>query len=272
MSRFGSGDRWDRDRFERAGRGPTAVEREQYEERDYYERRPGGGTQLREREVEIDDYRRTYGSPDRTEKERIFFEEKERYGAPVPYRPRREPARYYDEREVTVDRRELAPYRPRQEEEEEREVDIKIKTGGARPRPQFIRRQSSLETFNRKPMPRYGDRMREEVVVPLPPRPRSPPRFREREYEETRAAEPDYYDDVDYPPRVEREVEITRTRKPQEVIYERTEEDIIEEAPASTFKRGMTRMPMRLVNERAVIDLGHPFEKQVRAELHKFKS
>ena len=256
---YGPGERWDRDRFEReAGRRAPVLERD-YDEHDYYSR-PG----LREeRDIHEEDiYRRPYApSPaskaGRGDRERVFFEEREEYGAPVPYRPRRESVRYYDDRE-TVRGGDMVPFRER---EDDREIDIKY-TRESKPsrRPQFIRRQSSLDTFDRKPFPRYGDRIREEVVIPRPPRRRSPPRYVERDYDEISVAGPEYGDE-EYRPYREREVETLRRRYPEpprreEIIEER--EEIVEEFP----KRGKTKMPRRLVNIQAIIHLGYPYEEE----------
>lgn len=112
-------------------------------------------------------------------------------------------------------------------------------------RPAFLRRQSSLDTFDRKPLTRfvereeYGpparyrerDEYREELYrddarpppftpIPLPRTKALPPprRYAERdfrEYEEIKVAEPDFYGDEDYrgfPERV-REREIIRRRR-----------------------------------------------------------
>ena len=162
------GERWDRERFDR---GPI-VERDIYEERDYYAPRP----------------QRT--SPRRYEqKERVIYEERDRYEA--PYRPRR-----YDYEETERDRFAGAMvHRPRREQED---IEIEIRRREYErdreprdfQRPAFVRRQSSLDTFDRKPMPRYGDvaRVREETVMIPAPRRRQSPRYREpprfEEYEE----------------------------------------------------------------------------------------
>jgi len=258
------GERWDRERFERASGRPAPVLERDYDEHDYYSR-PG----LREeRDVHEEDiYRRRYpGSPTnagaRSQRDRVFFEEREEYGAPVPYRPRRESIKYWDDRETVVNREgDMVPYRER---DDDREIDIKV-TRENRPsrRPQFVRRQSSLDTFDRRPMPRYGDRVREEIVIPRAPRRRSPPRFVERDYEEIKVAEPEFYGDEEYRPYVEREVETFRRRYPEpppreEEIIEEREEIIRSEFP----KRGKTRMPRRLVNIKAIINLGYPYEEE----------
>ncbi|KAL9116880.1 MAG: hypothetical protein Q9187_006589 [Circinaria calcarea] len=135
-------------------------------------------------------------------------------------------------------------------------------------RPTFIRRQSSLDTFDRKPLPRYGDRMREPpevIAIPVGGRRRSPPRFVDREYEEEiRIAEPDYYGDEEFRGYREREVSTVRTRKDRgEVEIREREEFVVEEEPEREApRRGKTRMPMRLINKRAIIELGYPYEEE----------
>lgn len=245
---YRGGERWDRDRFDAYSRGPPVVERERYEEIDYY------SSPRREPER---------GTPRRVE-ERYYYDEKDRHD--MPYRSRREPARYYDDEGSTYEGA-LVPVHSR-DEERGIEVDIRRREhdrySPAPLRPQFVRRQSSLDTFDRKPMPRYGDRVREEVIpIPAAPRRRSPPRYRspprfEREVEEVRVSEPEYYGDEEF--RGYREREISRVRHNRDYIVEEEKEEIIEpEFP----KRGKTKMPMRLVNKQAIITLGYPFEEEV---------
>lgn len=133
--------------------------------------------------------------------------------------------RYYDEEP----RYAREPSRPRQavkiEIDREREVIREQSPPRRGGRPVFLRRQSSLDTFDRKPFPRYEReeydppaRLRdvrppEFVREPLPPRRAlPPPRRYEREIE---IAEPDYYGDDNYRPYPERVVEreIIRTRR-----------------------------------------------------------
>ena len=244
-------ERWDRDRFETYSRGPPVMERERYEEVDHYSR-------PRAREA----------SPRRyEEKDRYIYEERDRYA--TPYRSRGGPGRYYDEEGSTL---EQAMVPVRRDDEREIEIDIRRREyeghrSPPRPsRPTFIRRQSSLDTFDRKPMPRYGDiaRIREEVVtIPSGPRRRSPPRYRSpphyEDYEDIRIQEPERFGDEDY--RGYREREISRVRRNHEPEYEIEErEEIVENLP----KRGKTKMPMRMINKQAIIQLGYPFEEEVR--------
>ena len=263
MSRHGGGyspprapERWDRERFEAHSRAPpTVVERDRYEEVDYYSR-------PQHREPSVDLGRR---SPPRfKERDRYYYEEKDRFEDRMPYRPRG-PGRYFDE-EVDVREQAMVPVRHR-DRERDIEIDIRSRERYEPPprrepefvRPQFIRRQSSLDTFDRKPMPRYGDRVREEVVsIPASSRQRSPPRYVEQEIEEIRVAEPEFYGDEEFRGYREREISRVRRNRPEEIIEEK--EEIIEKPGP---KRGKTKMPSRLANRRAIIELGYPFEEEV---------
>jgi hypothetical protein len=278
-------------------------ERERFEERDTRITREGGfDGRTRERSVdeiyerrgprgfEEDRYeRRThYDDEPRTERERpigrergnnttITFNKEREYYSPSP--PRRAPAR-----------------------------------------PAFLRRQSSLDTFDRKPLTRFVEReeygpparyreeydpparYREEIrpppltPIPLPRTRQLPPprRYEEKEYyDEIKVAEPDYYGDDeyrDYPERV-REREIIRHRRrsrsrdshrshshrshsrkghshrgsvrSSSVSSSSSSESVV--TVRSEFpKKGKTRMPARLVSKQAIIDLGYPFEEEVR--------
>merc|ERR1712093_295543 len=174
--------------------------------------------------------------------------------------------------------------------------DPPIRRGGNRPA--FLRRQSRLDTFDRKPLTRFVEReeygpparYREEIRAPLPPPltpiplPRSrglppPRRYAEREYEDIEIAEPDYYGDDSfrgYPERV-REREIIRRRRRSKdsrashsvrgsVRSSSTSSSSSEETTISVRsefpKKGKTRMPARLVHKRAIIELGYPFEEE----------
>ena len=162
----------------------------------------------------------------------------------------------------------------------------------AAPRPGLLRRQSSLDTFNRRPQPRYdrGEEFR-EIEIALP---RRPGRVREEEYEERR--ERDFEPQQDYRDvEILREREIVRTApkssKAKSVKSEArsvkssksdarsvttarsssaSSESFEEVSRASSpsperkvGKKGKTRMPKRLVRKQAIIDLGYPFEEEV---------
>ncbi|KFZ07305.1 hypothetical protein V501_06578, partial [Pseudogymnoascus sp. VKM F-4519 (FW-2642)] len=117
-------------------------------------------------------------------------------------------------------------------------------------RPSMLRRQSSLDTFDRKPtMPRY---MQREEAGPLAVR-------RDREVEEERA----------YPAERVREREVVRERR-------RSRSRSLSSTSSSEYslassvrtgksqfpKRGKTRMPARMVSKRAIIELGYPFVEE----------
>lgn len=186
--------------------------------------------------------------------------------------------------------RALAPYRRKSIAER----DLSPPT--RRPaRPGMLRRQSSLDTFDRRPPRRYEERDEwrppANVDIPLPIRRRSPSRrrrspprdrYREEDFEEIRYkdAEPDFREDY-------REVEIRREksrahksrRSDRSVHSERSQsrfkapssksssssfEEIREVSPVRLpGKKGKTRMPKRLVHKSAIIQLGYPFEEEV---------
>lgn len=275
----GGGERWDperftreRERFERS-RGPPVIERERFEEHDHFDSR-GRGSGSRGREISTDDFYFA-GRPDRGER----FEEKdvyirdERYGPPAR-RPPGGPQRYYDEEVDSVDiNRSSGPMVPF---DRRRRPSINAERVYGPPArrpagmPALIRRQSSLDTFDRKPTPRYGDRLREPpetIVFPVPGRRRrSPPRVFEREYdEEIRVAEPEYYGDENFRGYKEREVSTLRRRRAgSEVEFQEKESLEVEEEPEQPYPRkGKTKMPRRLVNKRAIIELGYAFEEEV---------
>lgn len=105
----------------------------------------------------------------------------------------------------------------------------------------------------------------ETIVIPTRSRRRSPPpRFVERDYEEDiRVAEPDFYGDEDFRGFKEREVSTVRRRRANSEVAEFKEEilEVKEEEPFP--RRGKTKMPRKLVNKMAIIELGYPFEEEV---------
>ena len=289
------GDRHDR-RFEGGRGGPQLVERDRYEEHDYYQprnnlprrressadafyNRRGGGErdfEFRERERE-----RGGGERDVTFKERdrpggqrdfVFKEREERFGPPAR-RPKPPPQRYYEDDE-DLDTFDEGSNRAGQL------ISIKERRGPANnsprgpPRPGLLRRQSSLDTFDRKPLPRYGGPRRQEpetIVMPSRPaaRNRSPPRYVDREYYE----EDDFFEGGQFKGTFrERERSVTRRRAPSrpepppsineyESSYQVEEEEFEKPYP----RKGKTRMPGRLVSKRAIIELGYPFDEEVRS-------
>ena len=255
MSRYPNEQRWDRDRFESySGPGGT-YERDRFEEeRDYYQSPP----------------RRAPAAPFAPRPPPVV-EERERYARPPP--------RFYEDEERDSYAQAMVPA-GRRERDREYEIDIRTRERYEQPerqperpsrsfqRPGLTRRPSSLDTYDRKPAPRHPERIREEVIpVPAPPRRRSPPRWRgppeftERDYyEDIRIAEPEIYGDEEFRGYREREISrVRRNRSPSTVVEERAE--VVErEFP----KRGKTKMPARLVERRAIIQLGYPFEEEVR--------
>src|ERR1700761_9327314 len=233
--------RWDRDRFERLRRNP--------DERDYYrvEEREGP----RRSDIVLDERIERRGPRGR-------FEERERYVEEDRYDPPRRNTAYFEQRpppEVTG--QALAPYR--------------------RPRPQFVRRQSSLDTFDRRPMARYGDeyRMPPDVPIPLPiRRARSPPRERYvEEYKDVRyrGSDEDYRD---FRVREERSGKHrAQSRMRSRSVLQRRGSSSSSSSSSSGFeeiekgseigRKGRTKMPKRLVHKSAVIEKGLPFEEEV---------
>ncbi|KAK5138151.1 hypothetical protein LTR08_004846 [Meristemomyces frigidus] len=222
MSRFGGpprgsgedlayGDipqRWDRDRFERFGsRGapappaPPAPPSQRYEEDYRFEERERPGR----RQVQVAD-RIDENGPGGHFQERDRYYEDDRYAAapaPSPGRPRR---RTDKELFGDVDPRDFAgmalqPYR--RQSRPDLDVDVEIDRRAAPPpRPGLLRRQSSLDTFDRRPAPRFERedyRVPAYTPVPLPIR-----RPRDEPFEEVRYQ--------DFPPEDYREVEIQRER------------------------------------------------------------
>lgn len=277
MSRYGSEyggggrrepERWDPERFnrERGGRqAPQVIERDIFEEHERFTPRGGGGGG---RERAHDDFDYLPQRPSRGERfeERDRFVTEERYGPPARRAPRQE--RYYEEEEIdsfesSPDRGgRMAPLGGRRGSIHER-----LPAKRAPPRPGIIRRQSSLDTFDRKPLPRYTREPPEIIAMPAPSRRRkSPPRY-ERDFEEIRVAEPEYYGDEEFRGYKEREIITDRRRRAppafeeKEEIFEERVEEREEEKPYP--RKGKTKMPSRLVNKRAIIELGYPFEEEV---------
>lgn len=260
-------ERWDREKFERMSRRggpPSEHDHFRFEEHDRFGR---GGR----RDIEIDDRFDRRGSQ---VSERERFREEERFGPPRRSRPD-----FLDEPTASeIANRALAPYRRKSI------VERDFEPPSRRPaRPQYIRRQSSLDTFDRKPFPRYGDLEREEwrpptnVPIPLPirERERERPSRRFEEFEEIR------YKDVE--PREEfREIEVRREKSTQRRSRSRKAKSTkssksvrsSSSSSSSSFqevspvrepgKKGKTRMPKRLVKKQAVIEMGYPFEEEVR--------
>jgi hypothetical protein len=189
--------RWDRDRFERySRRAPAPVEEREtfrFTEHD----RPG------HQDIRIEE-RIDRGPPPRRERD-VFAEDS--YGPAA--RPRRSDRELFGDRDPReLADLQLAPYRRKSI------VDREFEFRETRnvPRPGLQRRQSSLDTFDRRPLRRYEqDEYRIPAGVPIPlPRRRSPSRgppggWYEEEYEDVRRR--DYSPQDSY-----RDVEIMREK------------------------------------------------------------
>ncbi|KAF2264078.1 hypothetical protein CC78DRAFT_544446 [Lojkania enalia] len=265
-----SGERWDRDRFERErsriGRGRDEYDHFRFQEHD---RLPGGRLDI--------DLHEDYDRRGHRTMERERFHEDERFN-----RPRHRHEVFDDDIPSEVANRALAPYRRKSIVEKDIDISVRRPT-----RPQYIRRQSSLDTFDRRPLPRYGDYERDEwrpptnVPIPLPIRERrrspSRPRHREEDFEDYR------YSDREREPRREeyREVEIkreksrrrarSRSRAARSIAATSARssstssfEEVTEVSPVrnNVGRRGKTRMPKRLVKKQAIIELGYPYEEE----------
>jgi len=307
----GGGDRWDAERFEHEERSHRFSE-PRFEDRSPpdFGRAGGGGRggfgplPSRMRDHSDDGFDRR-GPPrfddrgpggggsrfeeDRYEKKKVYYDDEPRYQREEPFgRDRGGSTNITIEKEREIYRRSPSP--PRR---------------GPMGRPSLLRRQSSLDTFDRKPLSRfqreeYGPpaRYREEVrlppLTPIPlPRTRQlgapPRRYEERDYEEIRVAEPDFYGDDEFrgfPERV-REREIVRTRRRskerrrsrsrESTADSRTTRSVRSSSSSSREtnitvgttmknefpKKGKTRMPARLVSKQAIKDLGYTFDEEV---------
>ncbi|KAI1099225.1 hypothetical protein F4804DRAFT_92054 [Jackrogersella minutella] len=206
------GGRWDRNRFTmESDRNRPSTERDDFEEHDRIFTR-GPGSRIRETSVD-ERFERRPSRPwdDDSPRDKRYFDE--------PPRFRRSPPPEIQQR-LVIDRE--------QDREREREREFRHQSPPRRPG-QLIRRQSSLDTFDRRPLPRFLERedhdlpprreYRPEPYKPIPlPRSRGlpPPRiYAERDIDEIKISEPDRYGDDEYhayPERI-RDMEIIKTRK-----------------------------------------------------------
>ncbi|KAI1387582.1 uncharacterized protein F4822DRAFT_407021 [Hypoxylon trugodes] len=205
----GGGERWDRSRFAlESDRNRPVAERDRFEERDRLVTRGPGG---RIREASVDErFERRPPRPwdDDYPREKRYYDEGPRFRRSPPPEVER----------LVIDRE--------RDRERERGREFRMPSPPRRPG-QLIRRQSSLDTFDRRPPPRFFERDEYEPrreprpdpykVVPLPrSRALPPPRiYAERDIDEIRISEPDRYGDDEYrayPERV-REMEVVRSRR-----------------------------------------------------------
>ncbi|KAI5861419.1 hypothetical protein GGS23DRAFT_598572 [Durotheca rogersii] len=166
----------------------------------------------------------------------------------------------------------------------------------------LLRRQSSLDTFDRRPPPRFVNRdepdpparyrdYRPEPYDPIPlPRSRAlpPPRmYAERDYDEIKISDPGRYGDEEfhnYPGRVlEREIVRSRRRRDSSGSKSKPKDGSVRSRSTSRAsssdsssssggtaittrsvypKKGKTRIPARLVSKRALIDLCYPYTEE----------
>ncbi|KAI1155598.1 hypothetical protein F4825DRAFT_25268 [Nemania diffusa] len=264
------GERWDHDRL--------AYERDRFEERDRHPTGPPPPPRERIREASLDErfVERRAARPweeEHVRERRVYGEVPRRRPSPPPELERR----IYLDRERERDRVERrAPSPPR-------------RPAG------LVRRQSSLDTFDRRPAQRLYDRDRDRDDYGSPPRrrdyrpdpyepiplPRSralpPPRiYAEADYEEIKVAEAQRFGDDDfhtYPERVvEREVVRTskaprhrgRSHRSSSRASSTTSSSSDAGGTAITQKseypkKGKTRIPLRLVSVRAIVELQYPY-------------
>ncbi|TRX88972.1 hypothetical protein FHL15_010094 [Xylaria flabelliformis] len=272
------GERWDHNRL--------AFERDRFEERDrYFTRAP---PRERVREASVDER---------------FVERR----APRPWEEDSVRERKYHD--GALQRRRSPPPDLERSIYLEKERDREYRKPSPPRRPAgLLRRQSSLDTFDRRPAQRMYDRDREserdrdeyappshrreyrpDPYEPIPlPRSRAlpPPRmYAEHDFEEIKVTEPSRFGDDDfhgYPEHV-MEREIVRTKKHRDRSASRTSRTTSRRsrsrrassrssstsssetggtaitAKSEYPKKGKTRVPLRLINIRAVVELQYPY-------------
>ncbi|KJZ75423.1 hypothetical protein HIM_05119 [Hirsutella minnesotensis 3608] len=271
-----AGERWDRDRL--------VYERDRLEDERYQMR----GARGRDRSDERHDRPPRFHDDDLV-RDRRYYDDDVR---PEPRRERAPPVDY--ERRVVM------------EKDREREYH----RDSSPRRPGFHRRQSSLDTYDRRPLRQFYEReeypppaRREDIYredyrapaytpIPLPKSRALPPprRYAEREYYDDAALlEQDYYreDELRILPERIRERELVRSRDRRDRSREsRTTRSRTHRSSSHTHrsssrssssssrssssgggttvrseypKKGKTKIPIRLVSRRALIDLGYPF-------------
>lgn len=283
------GERWDRDRF--------MYERERDQGRADDDRSYTRSARPRDHSDERYDRRSTRG-----------YEE--------DYPPRDRP-RYHDDEPRFMPRREREPERePERRPVMEKERERDYRRDSSPRRPTLLRRQSSLDTYDRRPLRNFYEHeelpppaRREDVrrddyrappytPIPLPKtRALPPPRRTGGDrgfYDEIKVAEPDYYGDDDYRPYPERVHEremvrsrrrrnrsrdsygtrTTRTRSHRSSSRSSTSTSSSSSSSGGTAirseypKKGKTRIPAKLVSQRALIELGYPYIEEVSRKMH----
>ncbi|RFU36232.1 hypothetical protein B7463_g1, partial [Scytalidium lignicola] len=263
-----SSQRWDTERFTVERDRDRDRHDDRYTEVDRDVRYRSNGGYGRPRERSVDEIYERRGPRDSFEddhvRERIYYDDEPRHDRD---RVRREA--------VTIEKERFRSPSPPPRR-------------GPYPRPGLIRRQSSLDTFDRQPITRfmrerdeerYGPPARRDEMRPPPLNPVRLPRerrelgpvrrYEERDYEEIKISDPDYYGDDNYRPYPERvrekEVIKTRSRSRRRSVSSSSSSDseVTTKSVKSEFpKRGKTRMPAKLVSKKAIIDLGYPFEEE----------
>lgn len=184
--------------------------------------------------------------PRRSEPERFEsrLQEEERYGPPA-----RAPGRYYEDEHLSHPAGPLmAPERRRRRDDSPSFAP-----------PRLVRRQSSLDTFDRIPRRKMEtfERERAPRVTHPPSHHLSPGRYREREiYEDIRIAEPDYYGDEEYRDLGDRERMGRRRRSSSAARHHHHDNKPYP-------RKGKTRIPRKWVHIHAILDLGYPFRQEV---------
>lgn len=188
-------------------------------------------------------YDEPYRSPPRrapvvAERERFY--EDDRYGPRGAYE-----TRYYEDDYYRQDPRvaggAMVPFRPERP---------------ARPEPpRMVRRQSSLDFYDRRGPRRFDDY--DDPYRGGPPR--------RGGYDEVQVQDPYYYGDDGFREYREREWvrhrSNSRSRSRSRPRTEIIEESVREEKPYP--RRGKTRMPKRLVHTKVLYDLGYPYYEEV---------
>ena len=213
-----------------------------FDTRDRYERRQSRGPAVMERPRHVED-----------ERFEFRMHEEDRYGPPA-----RAPGRHYEDEHLVRSSGPLVAHDRRRRRDESPSFAP----------PRLVRRQSSLDTFDRIPRrrmetlevsdrPRGASRASRAPHVPHPPR-FSPGRYREREvYEDIRIAEPDLYGDEEFREFRERTSMGHHRRRSSSGTRSRREEKPYP-------RKGKTRIPRKWVHVHAILDLGYPFKEDVR--------
>ncbi|KAE8309424.1 hypothetical protein BDV41DRAFT_567374 [Aspergillus transmontanensis] len=229
-----------------------------------------------------DEYRRSTGvletEPDRWDPDRFARERRERHhsrGPPVLDRPRRVEDERFEYRLQEHDRYGPPARRAGRQYEDDHLIHSSgplvaydhSRADSPPPRPRLLRRQSSLDTFDRIPsrkLDEYYYRPAASRAAPSPPpaRRRSFRRSREPDfYEEIRIAEPDYFGDEEYRGFRERSRASAHPRRSGSHFRERVVEEKVEiDKPYP--RKGKTRVPRKLIHTHAIRELGYPYEEE----------